>query len=159
MPMMMERQKQAGDFELKRSVTILHMTEAPILEIRFKVLGNPTATTMSVPADLTTDSLVTIVADFTGFPPDDISLVYKGRAFKPGDTLASRNVENLSTITVSRKHRPSPPSSDPPPPPRLLAVLHLVRAKRPAPFRHTSGRVGAAFRIANLTIQFRFCRK
>jgi hypothetical protein len=93
------------------------MTEAPILEIRFKVLGNPTATTYSVPADLTTDSLVTLVADFAGFPPDDISLVYKGRAFKPGDTLASRNVENLSTITVSRKHRPRPPSSDPPPPP------------------------------------------
>jgi hypothetical protein len=83
------------------------MSEPATLDIRFKILGSSEATSLSIPSDITTESLQALISDFCTYPAAEISLVYKGRALKPGDTLSSRNVGNNSTIFVSRQHRPA----------------------------------------------------
>ncbi|EAY04101.1 Ubiquitin family protein [Trichomonas vaginalis G3] len=84
-------------------------------QVHFKILGNPNIETLDLPSDCGLDTVKTLVSDFCQIPIEDMRILFKGRAFRPADTLQSLGVKNDDTLIVvpNRKNNP-PPASDPP---------------------------------------------
>ena len=68
--------------------------------LNFKILGQNHIETMQLPEDTTTETLKALISDFCSIPPNEMRLLYKGKAFKTSDSLSSLNIPDGATINV-----------------------------------------------------------
>jgi hypothetical protein len=102
------------------------MSDDPaILEIRIRFLGSNDVHELSLPSDLTFDSLVSLVRDFPDCPTGPFRLIFGGRSLLPDDSLESIGIQDGQTISVAAQ--PLPRAADPPPPPPAATVADLRR--------------------------------
>jgi hypothetical protein len=105
-------------------IPVLRMSdETAILAIRIRFLGSNDVHELSLPSDVTTESLAALVRDFPGCPAGDIRVIFGGRCLSAEDSLASIGIRDGQTISVAAK--PLPRAADPPPPPPAPTVAEL----------------------------------
>jgi hypothetical protein len=107
-----------------------------ILTIRIRFLGSNDVHELSLPSDLTIDSLFALVRDFPDCPTSDFRLIFGGRSLLPEDSLASIGIQDGQTISLAAKpvpraadQPPAPPPPAPPPPAVTVQDLRLILAR------------------------------
>jgi hypothetical protein len=97
-----------------------------MIAIKLKFLATNNSYDLSLPSDLSIESLFDLLPDFTDAPVEDLRLIYGGRALQPQDTLASIGIRDGQVISVSAKPRPR---ADPPPLPAPNLTLLGLRQR------------------------------
>ncbi|OHT17012.1 hypothetical protein TRFO_12700 [Tritrichomonas foetus] len=101
-------------------------TEEKVITINIKVLGSEVEHQLSVPLNLTIQSLKELITDFCDFPIDSIRLIFRGRSLQNAETISHYNIEDGHTIIVhgskkanKDKNEDPPAPNQPNPPPQL----------------------------------------
>jgi hypothetical protein len=74
-----------------------------MLTITLNFLSTDESHELTVPSDLSIESLYGLLPDFTDAPPDTLRLIYGGRALRSDETLESIGIQEGHVISVAGK--------------------------------------------------------